>query len=111
MAYAWVLVGVAIVAETMAAISLRFSKGFTKPLPTVLALAAFGAAFYVVSLALVELPLSTVYPVWAGGGTACVALLGFLILREQASTAKGLGIALIVAGIVVLNVASRGYGS
>lgn len=106
MLYAWLLVGAAVVAETSAAISLRFSKGFTRPLPTAFALAAFGAAFYVVSVALIELPVSTVYPAWAGGGTACVALIGVLVLREQAGAAKGIGVALIVAGIVILNIAS-----
>ncbi len=106
MALAWPLVGAAIIAEIGAALSLRFSQGFTKLIPTALALMAFGAAFYAVSLALVDLPVSTVYPAWAGGGTAGVALVGVLILGERANTARGVGIALIVAGIVILNLAS-----
>ncbi len=105
MTYAWLLVGLAIVAEISAAISLRFSNGFTKPLPTVLALAAFGSAFYLISLALVDLPVSTVYPVWAGGGSAGVALVGVLILREKAGLGKIFGIVLVVAGIIALNIA------
>ena len=104
MTYAWLLVGLAIVAEISAAISLRFSNGFTRPLPTVLALAAFGSAFYLISLALVDLPVSTVYPVWAGGGTAGVALFGMLILREKADLGKRVGIVLVVAGIIALNI-------
>lgn len=111
MTYAWLLVGLAIVAEITAAFSLRFSNGFTKPLPTGLALAAFGSAFYLISLALVNLPVSTVYPIWAGGGTAGVALLGVLILREKASIEKGFGIVLVVAGIVILNITSGGHGA
>lgn len=111
MAYEWLLVGLAIIAEITAALSLRFSNGFTKPLPTGLALAAFGSAFYLISLALVNLPVSTVYPIWAGGGTAGVALLGVLILREKASLKKGLGIALVVTGIVILNITSGGHGA
>lgn len=105
MTYAWLLVGLAIVAEIAAALGLRFSDGFTKPLPTALALAAFGSAFYLVSLSLVHLPVSTVYPVWAGGGTAGVALVGVLMLKERASVWKGTGIVLVVAGIVALNAA------
>ena len=50
MSYAWLLVGSAIVAEIAAALGLRFSDGFTKPLPTAFALIAFGSAFYLVSL-------------------------------------------------------------
>lgn len=98
MSFAWLLLGVAIIAEITAALALRFSDGFTKPLPGVLALAAFGAAFYAVSLALKTLPVSVAYPVWAGAGTAGVALL--------ASVRKGIGIALVVTGIVLLNLVS-----
>ena len=111
MSYAWLLVGLAIVAEISAAFCLRFSNGFSKPLPKALALAAFGSAFYLISLALVNLPVSTVYPIWAGGGTAGVALLGVLILREKANLEKGLGIVLVVTGIVILNISSGGQGA
>lgn len=106
MTYAWLLVGLAIVAEIAAALGLRFSDGFTKPLPAGFALIAFGSAFYLISLSLVHLPVSTVYPVWAGGGTAGVALVGILMLKEQASALKGLGVVLVVAGIVALNISS-----
>lgn len=105
MSYAWIWVALAIVSEISAAIGLRYSDGFSKLLPTLIALIAFGTAFYLVSLSLVHLPVSTVYPVWAGGGTAGVALVGVLILKEKASLAKGLGIALIVAGMVTLHLA------
>jgi small multidrug resistance pump len=108
MSYAWLLVGSAIVTEIAAALGLRLSDGFTKPLPTALALAAFGSAFYLISLSLVHLPISTVYPVWAGGGTAGVALVGVLALKERAGIWKGVGIMLVVAGIVALNAAPVG---
>jgi len=111
MHYAWLLVGGAIVAEITAALMLRFSDGFKKLAPSITALAAFGAAFYLVSLALIHLPVSTVYPVWAGGGTAGVALIGVLLLGERAHFLKGAGVALVVAGIVVLNIASAGHGA
>jgi small multidrug resistance pump len=110
MTYEWLLVAWAIIAEITAALALRFSHGFSKPLPTVIALAAFGSAFYAISLALVSLPVSTVYPVWAGGGTAGVALLGVLALHEKAGAWKVMGVLLVVIGIVVLNVAPTGQG-
>jgi small multidrug resistance pump len=110
MSYAWLWVGFAVIAEISAALSLRYSNGFTKPLPTVLAIITFGSAFYLVSLALLQLPISTVYPVWAGGGTAGVALLGVLILKERANFWKLVGVMLVVAGIVTLNIASKGSG-
>lgn len=104
MSHAWLLVGLAIVAEIAAALGLRFSDGFTKPIPAAFALIAFGSAFYLISLALVYLPVSTVYPVWAGGGTAGVALVGILILKERAGLLKGCGVLLVVAGIIALNI-------
>jgi small multidrug resistance pump len=109
--HAWLFVGGAVAAEIAAAIMLRASEGFRKFLPAVGALLAFASAFYLVSLALVELPVSTVYPVWAGGGTAGVALVGVFLLGERAHALKGIGVALVVAGIVVLNVASGSGGS
>ncbi len=110
MTYAWLLVGLAVIAEIAAALSLRYSNGFRKPLPTVFALLNFVLAFYLVSLALVKLPVSTVYPVWAGGGTAGVAFLGILILKEQKNIWKLIGVTLVVAGIVILNIASTSNG-
>lgn len=106
----WLLVGFAVIAEISAALSLRYSNGFTKPLPTVFALLSFACAFYLVSLALVSLPVSIVYPVWAGGGTAGVAFIGIVVLKEQKNILKLIGVTLVVAGIIILNIASTGHG-
>jgi len=102
----WIFVGFAIIAEITAALALRFSHGFSKPVPTLLALSAFASAFYAISLALISLPVSVVYPIWAGGGTAGVALLGVMALHEKANTWKIIGVLMVVAGIVVLNIAA-----
>ena len=111
MHYAWFLVGGAIIAEVTAAILLRASDGFAKRAPAIAALAAFGGAFYLVSLALVHLPVSTVYPVWAGGGTAGVALVGVACLAEIPHRLKALGVSCVVAGIVALNLAAAPAGA
>jgi small multidrug resistance pump len=110
MTYTWLLVVFAVMSEIAAALFLRYSNGFTKPLPTVFSLISFASAFYLVSLALVKLPVSTVYPIWAGGGTAGVAFLGILILKEQKNPLKLIGVTMVVAGIVILNMASTGSG-
>jgi small multidrug resistance pump len=106
MSYTWLLVGSPIVCEISAAIGLRFSNGFSKPVPTVLAVTSFGLAFYLISLSLMHLPVSTVYSIWAGGRTAGVAVVGIIVLKEQASLMKGIGVSLVVAGMVLLNVSS-----
>ena len=110
MTYAWLCVGFAVMSEIAAALFLRYSNGFTNPLPTIFSLISFASAFYLVSLALVQLPVSTVYPVWAGGGTAGVAFLGILILKEQKNPLKLIGVIMVVAGIVILNMASTESG-
>lgn len=104
----WLLILGAIAAEAGAALGLRKSQGFTKVGPTLFSLGAFALAFFLVSRALLSLPVSLVYPVWAGGGNASVALIGILWLRERANGSKLLGIALVVAGIVLLNLTSSG---
>lgn len=102
---AWLMVGGAITAEVAAAVMLRASHGFEKLIPSVSALVAFGTAFYLVSLALINLPVSMVYPVWAGGGTAGVALVGVAFLGERKHFLKAVGVVCVVAGIVLLNLA------
>lgn len=107
---AWLLLGVAILGEIAGAISLRFSEGFTRPFPTVVALASFALALYLVSRVMRTLPVSIAYPVWAGAGTASVALLGVFALGEPLGALKGLGVVLVIAGVVILNAASEKRG-
>lgn len=104
---AWLLLGIAIACEIGGAIGLRFSEGFSAPLPTALALAAFCVALFLVSKVMKHLPVSIAYPVWAGGGTAGVALIGVLALGESLSTIKAVGIVLIMLGVVLVNAVSE----
>lgn len=104
---AWLLLGVAILGEISGAISLRFSEGFTSPFPTIVALASFALALYLVSRVMRTLPVSIAYPVWAGVGTAGVTLLGVLALGEPLGALKGLGVVLVIIGVVILNVTSE----
>ena len=104
---AWLLLGVAVAAEIAGALGLRFSEGFTVALPTAIALVAFTLALYLVSHVMKRLPVSVAYPIWAGGGTVGVALFGVLALGEHLSALKALGVALVVAGVVVVNRTSR----
>ncbi len=104
---AWLLLSLAISLEITGALGLRFSQGFTLPLPTGIALAAFTLALYLVSRVMKTLPVSVAYPVWAGGGTAGVALLGVLALSEPLNAAKALGVVCVVAGVILVNKTSE----
>lgn len=99
----WLLLGCAVALEIAGAICLRFSEGFTLFLPTALAIVAFGIALYLVSRVMKVLPVSVAYPVWAGGGTVGVALIGVIILQENLNFAKALGIGLVAIGVVIIN--------
>jgi len=79
----WLLLGIAVIFEIAGAIGLGFSEGFSLIGPTLAALAAFAVALYLVSRVMKTLPVSIAYPVWAGGGTAGVALIGVLALGEE----------------------------
>lgn len=104
---AWALLGLAVCLEIAGALGLRFSEGFTLLLPTVIALVAFTLALYLVSHVMKKLPVSVAYPVWAGGGTAGVALVGVLMLGEAISTMKIVGILLVIGGVILVNMTSE----
>ncbi|MCB1746917.1 MAG: multidrug efflux SMR transporter [Gammaproteobacteria bacterium] len=111
MPVAWILLGFAVAFEITGALGLRFSAGFTRGLPTLVALAAFGAALVIVARVMRALPVSIAYPVWAGGGTAGVALLGIAWLGEPLTLVKAAGIALVLVGVVLINrVAEKACG-
>ena len=103
----WILLGVAVALEITGALGLRFSQGFTVLAPTGGALLAFALALYLVSHVMKELPVSVAYPIWAGGGTAGVALVGIVILGEEFTPLKALGVALVMMGVVLVNVVSE----
>jgi small multidrug resistance pump len=100
-----VLLSLAIVTEVLGTIALRFSDGFTRPLPSVVMLAGYGLSFWLLSLILRDLPVGFVYAVWSAVGTALIAAIGILAFGEAANALKFASLALIVAGVVGLNLA------
>lgn len=99
----YVFLAVAIVCEIIATSLLKVSDGFSKLWPSVGVVIGYGASFYSLSLALRELPVSTAYAIWSGVGTAVIAVIGFWLFKEPLSLTKIIGISLIVAGVVALN--------
>lgn len=101
--HAWLLLSIAILAEVAGAIGLRFSEGFSRALPTGAALASFAIALVLVSRVMKALPVSIAYPIWAGGGTAGVAILGIAALGEPLTAFTVIGVGLVVVGVVLVN--------
>ncbi|MCD2467553.1 MULTISPECIES: multidrug efflux SMR transporter [unclassified Streptomyces] len=93
----------AIAAEILATTSMKYSEGFSKLWPSLITGIGYVVAFALLAQALKTLQVGTAYAIWAGVGTAAVAAIGILFLGETLSLAKIAGIALIIAGVVVLN--------
>ncbi len=99
---AWVLLILAGLAEIGWATGMKYTDGFTRPLPTAITLAMMAISVVLLAQAIKVLPLGTAYAVWTGIGALGVAALGIAMFGEAASPLRLAGIGLIVAGIVVL---------
>lgn len=99
---AWFILLLAGLLEIGWAVGLKYTDGFTRPLPTALTLLSMVASVGLLGLALRALPLGTAYAVWTGIGTVGTALLGIVLFGDPATAARLLCIGLIVAGILGL---------
>jgi small multidrug resistance pump len=102
----WLALSIAIVAEVAATSALKSTEEFTRLWPSVLVIAGYGTAFYFMTLSLRGLPVGIMYAIWAGVGIVLVALLGWVFYRQPLDMPAVAGIALIIAGVVVINVFS-----
>ncbi|GEN28713.1 multidrug transporter [Halovibrio variabilis] len=103
----FVFLVLAIVAEVIATSALKASLGFTRPLPSVVVVVGYGLAFYLLSLVLRTLPVGVAYAIWAGLGIVLVTLVGIFVFGEKPDLPAVIGISLIVAGVVMLQVFSK----
>jgi small multidrug resistance pump len=100
---AWIYLSAAIASEVIGTVFLRDTDGFTRPAPSVLVIATYAASLWLTALALRELEISLAYAVWAGVGTAAVAVIGMAALGESVNALKLASIALVIGGVVGLN--------
>ncbi len=105
---AWSLLFVAGLLEVCWAVGLKYTEGFTRPLPTVLTVTAMIASMGLLGLALRTLPIGTAYAVWTGIGAAGTVIAGVVFLNEPASALRFFCVLLIVAGIVGLKLITPG---
>ncbi len=103
---AWIFLGIAGVLEVVWAYFMKISEGFTKPVESGVTLVAMIVSFWLLSLAMKELPLGTAYAIWTGIGAAGAFLVGIFVLGEAATVMRVGSAALIVAGIIGLKLAS-----
>ena len=102
----WILLSFAIISEVIATSSLKSTEGFTKLWPSVIVLVGYSAAFYFLSLTLDTIPIGVAYAVWSGIGVAGIALVSVFFFEQRLDAGAIIGMALIVAGVVVLRLFS-----
>jgi small multidrug resistance pump len=98
---------VAIVAEVVATSALNSSGQFTKIVPSLISVVGYAVAFYFLSHVLKTIPVGVAYAIWAGLGIVLIAIVGALVFEQLPDAPAIIGMALIVAGVVIINVFSK----
>ena len=99
------LLSFAIVTEVAGTIALRYSDGFTRLVPSAFVVLGYGISFWLLALVLRELSVGTTYAIWSAAGTALIAAVGMFAFGEPATALKVASLALIIIGVVGLNLA------
>lgn len=98
----WAL-AMAIAAEVLATTALKATDAFTKPLASMLVIVGYAVAFYGLSVAIKSIPVGVAYGIWSGMGIVLVSVLAFFIYKQSLSTIQIIGLAMIVVGVLVVN--------
>jgi small multidrug resistance pump len=103
----WLVLGCAIVAEVIATSALKASDGFSRLIPSLITVVGYAIAFYLLALTLRTMPVGIAYAIWSGVGTILIGAVAWLWYGQKLDLAAVIGMALIVAGVIVLNVFSK----
>lgn len=104
---AYALLALAIISEVTGSTFLVKSEGFTKLGPSLLVFIFYVVSFYLLSQVIKTIPLGIAYAIWGGVGIVLTALIGFFIFRQSLDEPAVIGIAMIVGGVIVMNVFSK----
>jgi len=103
----FLLLLLAIATEVAGTAALKMSEGFSKLWPSIAVVAGYASSFYILSLALKQIPIGIAYAIWSGLGTAATVAIGILLWNESLTAARVIGILLIMAGTVVLQLSKN----
>lgn len=106
----WWILAIAIIAEVIATSALKVSEGFTRLIPSLVVVVGYSIAFYGLALTLKTIPVGVAYAIWSGMGIVLVTLIGWFLFDQKLDPAAIIGMVLIVAGVVVMNVFSASSG-
>lgn len=100
----------AIVFEVIATTMLKAADGFTRMVPSTIVVLGYAGAFYFLSLTLKTIPVGIAYAIWSGVGIVLVSILGWVLYGQKLDMPAVLGMGLIIAGVLVINLLSRSTG-
>lgn len=103
----FLFVGGAIIAEVIATTALKASDGFSKLWPSLVTVVCYAVAFYLLSLAMRYMQMGVIYAIWSGVGIVLISLAGMILFGQKPDVPAVIGLALIVAGVLVINLFSK----
>lgn len=106
----WIYLAIAIVAEVIATSALKASDGFSQWLPSMVVVVGYGLAFYFLALTLRSIPVGIAYAIWSGLGIVLVTLIALVLYGQKPDLPAVIGMALIITGVVVMQLFSRTTG-
>ena len=106
----YLYLAIAIVAEVIATTVLKAVDGFSKPLPLTLVVIGYGIAFWMLSLVMKSIPVGVTYAIWSGLGIVLISIASLLLYDQKLDLAALLGIGLIIAGVLVIQLFSGSSG-
>jgi small multidrug resistance pump len=104
---AYLYLAIAIIAEVIATSALKASDEFTKLVPSIIVVVGYCVAFYFLTLVLRSIPIGATYAIWSGLGIVLITMVGIFAYKEIPDTPAIIGMALIIAGVVVINLFSK----
>ena len=110
MAQTYLYLCIAIACEVIGTSAMQASQQFTRPGPTVLMALSYAAAFYFLALTLRVLPVGIAYAIWSGLGVVLISVIGLVVFGQRLDLPAILGLGLIIAGVVIINVFSKSVG-
>ena len=103
----WLALAIAIVAEVIGTTALKASNEFTRLWTSLIVVVGYGTAFYFMSISMRVLPVGIMYAIWSGMGIVLVSIIGWVVYKQTLDVPAMIGMGLIIAGAIVINVFSK----
>lgn len=104
---AYLFLGIAIICETIATLSLKASEGFTKLYPSIAVVISYAIAFFCMSIVMKSIPVGITYAIWSGVGIVLITTISYFVFKQSLDLPALIGIGLIISGVLVINFLSK----